>query len=269
MFIEGETSPFGDEMENQYANQTRTTYANINGYLEITPLKGLSFRSQISTTLNSSRNGQYIGEHSLQGVENGYSAPYAYINNNYGYSYLWDNVLTYKFEPLRGHKVTLTGVTSYSHGQSDSNNMRASGQPLDSYLFYNMASGITKYGVKSNYSQSQKMSYALRLNYVYNDKYIASFTTRWDGASHLASGHKWESFPAGALAWRVSQEPFMESTKKWLNNLKLRLSYGITGNSGGMGAYSSQTGAATYSPVSIDGVLSSVSQLVSPYGNPL
>ena len=177
-FIEGETSPFGDEMENQYANQTRTTYANINGYLEITPLKGLSFRSQISTTLNSSRNGQYIGEHSLQGVENGYSAPYAYINNNYGYSYLWDNVLTYKFEPLRGHKVTLTGVTSYSHGQSDSNNMRASGQPLDSYLFYNMASGITKYGVKSNYSQSQKMSYALRLNYVYNDKYIASFTTR-------------------------------------------------------------------------------------------
>lgn len=59
---------------------------------------------------------------------------------------------------------------------------RASGQPLDSYLFYNMASGITKYGVKSNYSQSQKMSYALRLNYVYNDKYIASFTTRWDGA---------------------------------------------------------------------------------------
>lgn len=235
-FIEGETSPFGDEMENQYANQTRTTYANINGYLEITPLKGLSFRSQISTTLNSSRNGQYIGEHSLQGVENGYSAPYAYINNNYGYSYLWDNVLTYKFEPLRGHKVTLTGVTSYSHGQSDSNNMRASGQPLDSYLFYNMASGITKYGVKSNYSQSQKMSYALRLNYVYNDKYIASFTTRWDGASHLASGHKWESFPAGALAWRVSQEPFMESTKKWLNNLKLRLSYGITGNSGGYGS---------------------------------
>ena len=134
-FIEGETSPFGDEMENQYANQTRTTYANINGYLEITPLKGLSFRSQISTTLNSSRNGQYIGEHSLQGVENGYSAPYAYINNNYGYSYLWDNVLTYKFEPLRGHKVTLTGVTSYSHGQSDSNNMRASGQPAFPFLF--------------------------------------------------------------------------------------------------------------------------------------
>lgn len=55
---------------------------------------------------------------------------------------------------------------------------------------------------------------------------------------------------------------------KWLSNLKLRLSYGVTGNSGGMGAYSSQTGAATYSAVSIDGVLSSMSQLVSPYGNP-
>ena len=146
--------------------------------------------------------------------------------------------------------------------------MRASGQPLDSYLFHNMASGITKFGVQSHYSQNQKMSYAFRLNYIYKDKYIASFTTRWDGASHLAEGYKWESFPAGALAWRVSQEPFMKATRNWLNNMKLRLSYGVTGNSGGMGAYSSQTGAATYSPVSIDGVLSSVSQMVSPYGNP-
>ncbi|MFR5758847.1 MAG: SusC/RagA family TonB-linked outer membrane protein [Bacteroides cellulosilyticus] len=212
-FIDGQTSPFGDEMENQYADETRTTYANINGYLEFTPLKGLSFRSQISTTLNNSRNGRYIGTHSLQGVENGYSAPYAYINNSYGYSYLWDNVLTYKFEPLKGHKVTLTGITSYSHGQSDNNNMRASGQPLDSYLFHNMASGITKFGVQSHYSQNQKMSYAFRLNYIYKDKYIASFTTRWDGASHLAEGYKWESFLAGALAWRVSRA-FHESYPK-------------------------------------------------------
>lgn len=267
-YIEGEASPFGDEMENQSANETRTTYANVNGYLEITPLKGLTFRSQISTTLNNSRNGQYIGEHSLQGVENGYSAPYAYISNNYSYGYLWDNVLTYNCEPIEGHKVTFTGVTSWNKGQGDNNNMRASGQPLDSYLFHNMASGITKYGVKSNYYQTQSMSYAFRFNYVYKDKYIASFTTRWDGASHLASGHKWEAFPAGALAWRVSQESFMKSSEKWLSNLKLRLSYGVTGNSGGMGAYSSQTGAATYSTVSIDGQLSSVSQLVSPYGNP-
>lgn len=267
-YIEGETSPFGDEIEDQYADETRTTYANINAYVELTLLKGLTFRSQISTNLNNARNGKYVGTHSLQGVENGYSAPYSYISNYYGYSYAWDNVLTYDVEPVKGHKLTLTGVTSWNKGQSDNNNMRASGQPLDSYLFHNMASGITKYGVQSKYSQTQKMSYALRFNYVYKDKYIASFTTRWDGASHLAEGHKWEAFPAGALAWRVSQESFMKPVEKWLSNLKLRVSYGVTGNSGGMGAYSSQTGAATYSPVSIDGLLSSVSQLVSPYGNP-
>ena len=116
----------------------------------------------------------------MQGVENGYSAPYSYISNYYGYSYAWDNVLTYDVEPVKGHKLTLTGVTSWNKGQSDNNNMRASGQPLDSYLFHNMASGITKYGVQSKYSQTQKMSYALRFNYVYKDKYIASFTTRWD-----------------------------------------------------------------------------------------
>jgi TonB-linked SusC/RagA family outer membrane protein len=267
-YIEGETSPFGDEIENQYANETRTTYANISAYLELNPIKGLSFRSQISPTLSNSRNGQYVGTNSLQGVENGYSAPYSYINNSYSYSYLWDNILTYDFDFKKDHKLTVTGITSWQKSQSDTNNMRSSGQPLDSYLFYNMASGITKYGVKSNYAQTQKMSYALRFNYSYKDKYIASFTTRWDGASHLAEGHKWESFPAGALAWRVTQEPFMKPIKDYVSNLKLRASYGVTGNSGGMGAYSSQTGAATYSAVSIDGVLSSMSQLVSPYGNP-
>lgn len=82
--------------------------------------------------------------------------------------------MTYDVEPVKGHKLTLTGVTSWNKGQSDNNNMRASGQPLDSYLFHNMASGITKYGVQSKYSQTQKMSYALRFNYVYKDKYIAS-----------------------------------------------------------------------------------------------
>lgn len=70
-YIEGETSPFGDEIEDQYADETRTTYANINAYVELTLLKGLTFRSQISTNLNNARNGKYVGTHSLQGVEMG------------------------------------------------------------------------------------------------------------------------------------------------------------------------------------------------------
>lgn len=53
-----------------------------------------------------------------------------------------------------------------------------------------------------------------------------------DGVSQFSTGHKWDAFPAGALAWRISDEAFMEKTRSWLDNLKLRVSYGITGNSG-------------------------------------
>ena len=263
----GGSTILGDEMKNQYADETRTTYVSANGYINIQPIKGLNFRSQISTTLSDSRNGKYVGTNSLQNVESGYNTPYGYIKNNYGYEYTWDNVLTYDKTFFDDHNITLTGITSWSKSQSDWNDMRAHNFPLDSYLFYNMGSS-EKQAIKSQYSQTQKMSYAFRINYSYKGKYLFSFTTRWDGASHLAEGHKWDAFPAGAIAWRLSDENFMKGTKIWLDNLKLRVSYGVTGNAGGMGAYSSQTGVSTYQKVSADGEIVSNSQLVSPYGNP-
>lgn len=267
-FIEGETTPLGDQMKDQFSNNTRSTYVNATGYIQLTPLKGLSLRSQLSGTVSDNRNGKYIGEYSLQGTENNYAPPYAYIANSYSYGYLWENVLTYDFDLWDDHHFTATGITSWSKTAGDSNDMRAQGQALDSYLFYNMAAGTEKFGVKSNYKQNQKMSYALRLNYSYKGRYIASFTTRWDGVSHLAEGHKWEAFPAGSVAWRVSDEPFMDFSRRWLSNLKLRAGYGVTGNSGGMGAYSSQTGASAYMAVSADGEAVPNNQLMSPYGNP-
>lgn len=262
----GGSTILGDEIKNQYADETRTTSVNAYGFAEYKPIKDLTFRSQISSYLGDSRNGKYVGVHSLQGVETGYNTPFGYIRNNYSYGYNWENVLTYNHTFWEDHNVTLTGITSWGKSQNDWNDMRAQNFPLDSYLFYNMQSS-EKQAIKSYYSQTQKMSYALRFNYSYKGKYLFSFTTRWDGASHLAEGHKWEAFPAGAVAWRISDEPFMKNTRKWLNNLKFRASYGVTGNSGGMGAYSSQTGVSTYQKVSADGELVSNSQLMSPYAN--
>lgn len=263
----GSTSILGDFMKDQYKDETRSTYISVNGYAEVNPIKNLTFRSQLAANLTDSRNGKYIGAKSLQNVESGYNTPYGYIRNNYGYGYTWENILTYNRTFFDDHDLVLTGITSWGKSQGDWNDMRAHNFPLDSYLFHNMASS-EKQGIKSNYSQTQKMSYALRFNYSYKSKYLLSFTTRWDGVSHLAQGHKWEAFPAGAVAWRVSEEPFMEGTSDWLSNLKLRASYGVAGNSGGMGAYASQTGVTTYQKVSIDGGLQSNSQMVSPFANP-
>ncbi len=129
----------GDEMKNQYADETRSTSVFVNGYAEIRPVAGLTFRSQISASLNDSRRGNYVGTNSLQNVENGYNTPYGYIRNDRSYGYKWENVLTYEKTFLDDHNVTLTGITSWDKSQSDWNDMRAHNFPLDSYLFHNMA----------------------------------------------------------------------------------------------------------------------------------
>lgn len=114
------------------------------------------------------------------------------------------------------------------------------------------------------------MSYALRFNYSYKGKYLFTFSNRWDGVSFFSPGKKWDSFPAGALAWRVSDESFMKSSEKWLDNLKLRVGAGITGNSGGVGAYSTQTNAYKYTSagITINGNIVPFTQYTGTYGSP-
>ena len=77
---------------------------------------------------------------------------------------------------------------------------------------------------------SHTISWFGRANYNLLDRYLFTFTMRADGSSMFAEGNRWGYFPAGAAAWRISEEPFMESSKNWLDNLKLRLSIGTSGN---------------------------------------
>lgn len=78
--------------------------------------------------------------------------------------------------------------------------------------------------------EDRTLSFFGRANYNYDGRYYATFTFRADGSSKFAKGNRWGYFPAGSLAWRISQEEFMSSTREWLSNLKLRASYGSSGN---------------------------------------
>lgn len=269
VYVDGETTPLGDQLPNQYADNTRTTFANLNGYLELKLLKDLSFRSVIGATLNSYRNGKYWGKQAVSNVISGYAAPLAGVFNGFSYGYTWENIVTYNKTLATDHQFTVTGITSWAKNSADYNNSIGQGQELDYYLFYNLASGTQKTGIASSYEQKQRMSFAGRINYSYRGKYLLTLTNRWDGVSHLAEGHKWAAFPAAAVAWRISDEPFMKTTTSWLNDLKLRVGYGVTGNSGGMSAYSSKTQAYMYQVISLDGKLVSNVQNAGTYSNPL
>lgn len=268
VYVTGETTPLGDQLPDQFADNTRTTFANLNGYVELKPLKDLSFRSVMGATLNNYRNGKYWGKQAVSNVVSGYAAPLAAIYNGFSYGYTWENILTYNKTFAADHQLTVTGITSWAKNSADYNNSLGQGQNLDYYLFYNIGNGTQKTGNASSYEQKQRMSFAGRINYSFRGKYLLTLTNRWDGVSHLAAGHKWSAFPAAAVAWRVSDEPFMRTTTNWLSDMKLRAGYGVTGNSGGMSAYSSKTQAYMYQAISLDGKLVPNVQNFGTYSNP-
>ena len=89
--------------------------------------------------------------------------------------------------------------------------------------------GDANSSVSSQYTMSKGMGWVGRINYSYQGKYLASASIRYDGSSVLAEGNRWDTFPAFSLGWRISDEKFMEKTRTWLDNLKIRFGYGVTG----------------------------------------
>lgn len=267
-FALNEFSPLGDFIPHQYDNNNKQTYVNVNGNLELLPLPGLSIKTVLNGTLHNTRTGRFWGNQANANRPSYAGSPHASINNSYGRSYTWENIFSYNRTFAEKHNAGATFVTSWSKNQNESNMASTSGQQLESWSYWRLLSG-TAPRVESSFEQTQKMSYAVRLNYSFLGKYLLTFSNRWDGVSWLADGHKWDSFPAAAIAWRLSDESFMESVD-WLTNLKLRVGYGVTGNSGGIGAYGSTSNVYAYSDagISIDGRIVPFTQYTGTYGNP-
>lgn len=267
-YITGQYSPLGDFIEDQYVNNTRSTYLNVSGYLELSPIKDFTFTSRINGTLSDSRQGQYWGDQCNANRPSYAGSPHAAITNKNAWNYTWENILSYNTTIAKDHNIGGSVITSWNKNQNDSSLAAASGQMVDRWSFWRLASGASQH-VESDFAQTQKMSFAVRFNYSYKGKYLFTFSNRWDGVSQFSAGHKWDSFPALAIAWRISDEPFMNVAKNWLNNLKLRVGYGITGNSGGVDAYGTTTQAYVYTGngLTLNGQNSSFTQYTGTYGS--
>ena len=126
---------------------------------------------------------------------------------------------------LVGHEYVIT--------KKRTNTNEAHGFPtdFDANTAWKLTSQGTPYLIDDVYSADDKLlSFFGRANYNYKDKYLISATFRADASSKFASNNRWGYFPSAAIAWRISSEPFMNSTKSWLDDLKLRISYGTAGN---------------------------------------
>ena len=233
-----------------------------NFYVQIDFMKGLNFKSTFSPNFNYYRTG------SISGIADPDNEGYTYANTpmsdegwntinqttNRSISYTWDNVLTYTRD-FGKHNINAMGLFSAQQGNTEKLVWEANDYEISGSKWWNMSAATYNQGnSSSSYTEYSMLSYAFRLNYSYAGKYMATATTRWDGSSKFADGHRWGSFPSAALAWRISGEDFMADTQDWLSNLKLRASYGVTGNNAGIGNYATQSTAAATSYYPFGGV---------------
>lgn len=198
--------------------------------------KGLRYRIQFGPEFRYYRLGTFYDEDGINGDGNNT----AIYNTDQRRAWTLDNLVYYDRNFGADHKLGLTFLQSSSAYHYENGNMKATDVATADELWYNISSGgfVGSYG--TGLTETQMASYMARANYAFHNKYLLTTSIRWDGASQLAVGHKWASFPSLALAWRIDQESFMKHIA-FINELKLRLGAGITGNSA-IGAYATKGG---------------------------
>ena len=223
-------------MDDETSNRLSWT-ALGNLYLEVRPLKGLSLKTTFMPTFSYQRYGFY------QSTDyNGYDVKEAQRQSSQDFSWTWDNMITYDATLADDHHVNVMGLFSSTFGSSESEELYYK-DVADGTYWWNIGTSNQGYNYdksKSGYSEHRLLSYALRANYSCKGRYMLTGTVRWDGSSRFADGNRWGSFPSAAAAWRVSEESFVKDyAEDWLSNLKLRVSYGTTGNNN-VGNYATQ-----------------------------
>ena len=217
-------NPILEGQRSRYQEENRLSSFLGNGYLELTPIKGLSFKSSLSVSTLNRRNGVFAGTDSKGRLNKLPTASNFFHLNS---SYTWDNILNYKIKAGK-HDVNATVGQSALQERFETAGTNVENLPYNSgWYAINTAALIN--GVSSNLTQRSILSAMGRLNYTFNDKYLLTLTGRYDGSSVLAEGHKWAFFPSVALAWRAGEESFVKSLNVF-SDLKVRLSYGEVGN---------------------------------------
>ncbi|HEU4555338.1 MAG TPA: SusC/RagA family TonB-linked outer membrane protein, partial [Chitinophaga sp.] len=210
-------------------DERRTTHVMGSYYAELQLTDGLRFRMNFGPDYRQYRRGQFYGSLSTNRNRGTSQAIY---DQQQRFSYVLENLLYYDKQFNRQHSVGVTLLQSIQHERYEASGLTVSNLPYDKQLFYNLGSTNNSGpdAFSSDYTQRRLMSYMGRVNYAFKDRYLLTVSGRFDGSSVLAPGNKWEFFPSFALAWKMQEENFLKNAS-FLDELKLRVGYGKTGNS--------------------------------------
>lgn len=225
-------SPLENEAR-QAANRNRENRIIATGQLLFDIYKGLTFQTKFSLDRRNGWNTSFLDPYTTTyGREQG---GLGYDGRSYNTVLTWDNIANYN---LSFGKNTFDFMVGASWTKSDYSTSWINGQYYRNgdIETLNAANKIDWTGTGSSGSQWGIMSVLGRITYNFDSRYLATFNIRYDGSSKLHPDHRWKAFPSLSAAWRISQEKFMEDIW-WINDLKLRGGWGMTGNQDGVGDY--------------------------------
>lgn len=230
------SNPILSLVNSQSANNKSISFGlNATGFVEIQPIKGLTYRGQINYNQSSWTWRAYLPVYKIN--DQGDMRTTDQATNQVGTGWGWGttNTLNYKFD-IQDHHFDILAGTEYSESRPDfgfSLNATASDAitPDLKHAYMSQMKNNTQATVSGNpYGDSRGMSYFGRLNYDFAEKYMFTAIFRADGSSVFAPGHRWGYFPSFSAGWVISNEKFMQSTANWLSFLKLRAGWGQNGN---------------------------------------
>ncbi len=215
--------PYVHTREMDRLNQSLNTLSNL--FIEWKFLPDFTFKSAISTSIDYSVYSAYLYNKAGYGWDQ-LPDSRAYYSHDYHFNWLSENTVSYN-KTIGKHSINAFAGFTAQKDHYESGNILATGFPNDQVHTLNAATTATSFS--SSATEWSLLSYIGRVNYTYQSKYLLTGTIRRDGSSRFGENTKWGYFPSASAGWRLTEEDFMKSVK-WIDNLKLRLSYGVTGN---------------------------------------
>lgn len=220
---EGQFNPVHYLTDRKYIMTTQTTLGSM--YSNISILPGLEMRTVLGTNLVTRETNQWTGR-TLAITTNG-SASVANLRETF---WSLENYLTYNKTIADDHEVTALLGASILESSTFTEGASITNFSSDYFQFNNIGAGSSNPTYSSNRSRYAFASFFGRVNYGYKNKYLLTFTGRSDGSSKFGENNKFAFFPSAAIAWRISEEDFLKNSDL-VSHLKIRASYGQTGNS--------------------------------------
>ena len=201
-------------------------------FAELELMKGLSYKLSLGGDYYGAHNDQYRQSALPLKGKNYYdtpSNPKGYSSSSFFFNWLVENQLTYTTTIDKKHNISAVLVQSAQKETMKTDNVTATDYPND---YIHTINGGTVTEGESDKTQWSIASYLARVQYNYEGRYMLSAAIRADGSSRFGKNNRWGYFPSASAAWRISDEQFFKNVKKlsFINDMKIRASYGVTGN---------------------------------------